>query len=288
VHAGVMRQVRSHAAARARRARAQVVLLLPLLTGVVLAYVNRDRVFGLDLPIRIACVVALVVLGWAFTMNLGRAVGPMLTKRVEPGTAGTVGFLIRLGTLVVTVLVALRARRAAAGDALRRRRHHRRDPRPRGAADDRQPDRRDGAAERPTLQDGGPVRVHAGGVAGTVEGMVNSLGLLYTTLANGEDRIMVPNNVVLSAAVVPLREPSGVDLLARLGSDVRPSEVHRLLEDTITVDTRTDPEILLEEMDGDRVIVRVRATPAKADDGPALADQVVGAPDKVSNGRNVG
>jgi hypothetical protein len=41
-------------------------------------------------------------------------------------------------------------------------------------------------------------------------------------------------------------------------------------------------------MDGDRVIVRVRASPAKADDGPALADQVVGALDKVSNGRNVG
>jgi small-conductance mechanosensitive channel len=43
-------------------------------------------------------------------------------------------------------------------------------------------------------------------VAGTVEGTVTSLDLLDTTLANRADRIMVPNNVVLSAAVVPLRE----------------------------------------------------------------------------------
>jgi hypothetical protein len=30
----------------------------------------RGRLFGLDVPIRIACVVALVILGWAFAMNL--------------------------------------------------------------------------------------------------------------------------------------------------------------------------------------------------------------------------
>jgi len=41
-------------------------------------------------------------------MNLGRAIGPVLLTRLEPGTAGTVGFLIRLATLAITVLVALR------------------------------------------------------------------------------------------------------------------------------------------------------------------------------------
>ena len=39
-----------------------------------------------------------------------------------------------------------------------------------------------------------------------------SLGLLYTTFTRGADSIMVPNNVVLAAAVVPLREPAAVDL----------------------------------------------------------------------------
>src|SRR6202042_268653 len=37
------------------------------------------------------------------------------------------------------------------------------------------------------------VRLQTGGLAGQTEGVVSSLGLLYTTLARGEDRIMVPN-----------------------------------------------------------------------------------------------
>ena len=56
--------------------------------------------------------------------------------------------------------------------------------------------------------------VVAGGLGGPAEGVVSSLGLLYTTLASGEDRILVPNNVVLSSAVVPLPAPSGVDVRA--------------------------------------------------------------------------
>ena len=56
MQAGVVKQVRTQAVARAKRARAQVVLLLPLIAAVVLAYVYRDRLFGLDVPIRIACV----------------------------------------------------------------------------------------------------------------------------------------------------------------------------------------------------------------------------------------
>ena len=46
---------------------------------------------------------------------------------------------------------------------------------------------------------------------------------------------MVPNSVVLSVAVTPLREPAGVDLRARLPLDVRPDDVQELLEDAITV-----------------------------------------------------
>ncbi len=108
---------------------------------------------------------------------------------------------------------------------------------------------------------GDRVRMHAGGVAGQVEGTVASLGLLYTTLANGEDRILVPNNVVLAGAVVPLREPSGVDMRARLDARVKPSEVEERIEDGVSVRTRTDPQIDLEEFVDGELIVRVRATP---------------------------
>jgi small conductance mechanosensitive channel len=288
VQAGVVTQVRTHAIARAKRARAHIALLLPLIAAVVLAYVYRGELFGLDLPIRIACVVALVILGWAFAMNLGRAIGPVLMKRLDPGAAGTVGFLIRLATLVVTVLVALRLaglepRTLAVGGAITAVIL--------------------GLAAQQTVGNliagtvllsarpfrvGDRIRVHAGGVAGTVEGTVASLGLLYTTLANGADRIMVPNNVVLSAAVVPLREPDGVDLRATLEADVKPSDVDRLLREAVTVETRADPEVELEEMDCGRVIYRVRATPADSSDGPELADEVVAALDQVSNGRHDG
>jgi small conductance mechanosensitive channel len=108
MYARVARQVREHAAERAKRARAHVALLLPLITAVVLAYSNRAELFGADLPVRIGCVVALVILGWSFAMNLGRAVGPTLLRRLDPGTAGTVGFLIRLLTLMLSVIFALR------------------------------------------------------------------------------------------------------------------------------------------------------------------------------------
>ena len=135
---------------------------------------------------------------------------------------------------------------------------------------------------------GDRVRMHAGGVAGQVEGTVTSIGLLYVTLANGEDRILVPNNVVLAGAVVPLREPSGVDVRARLPSQVRPSDVEERIEDRVSVHTRGDPQVDLEEFIDGEVVVRIRATPVDRDEGAALADQVVEALDEVHTVSQVG
>ena len=72
---------------------------------------------------------------------------------------------------------------------------------------------------------------------------------------------MVPNNVVLSAAVVPLREPASVDLRARLRPDVKPSDVQAMLEDVDPTPVRGEPTIALEEIDADEVVVRIQATP---------------------------
>jgi small conductance mechanosensitive channel len=288
MYARVARQVREHAARRAKRARVQVALLVPLITAVVLAYSYRDRLFGLDVPVRIACVVALVILGWSFAVSLGRAIGPTLLKRLDPGTAGTVAFLIRLVTLLFSVLIALRLaglrpETLAVGGAITAVIL--------------------GLAAQQTIGNliagtvllsarpfrvGDRVRMHAGGVGGQVEGIVSSLGLLYTTLANGEDRIMVPNNVVLAGAVVPLREPQRVDLRARLSAEVKPSEVEERLEEQISVPTRSDPQIDLEEFVDGQVIVRVQATPVKSQDGAALADQVVAALHDVHTAEHVG
>jgi small conductance mechanosensitive channel len=124
---------------------------------------------------------------------------------------------------------------------------------------------------------GDRVRLQAGGLAGQIEGVVASLRLLYTTFAQGEDSIMVPNNVVLSAAVVPLREPASVDLRARLRPDVKPSDLQVLLEDTVKTPVRSEPHISLEEVDREEVIVRIAATPLAEADGPRLADEVLAA-----------
>ena len=119
------------------------------------------------------------------------------------------------------------------------------------------------------------LRLQAGGLAGQTEGAVSSLGLLCTTLARGEDRIMVPNSVVLGAAVVPLREPESVDVKVRLGAGMRPTHVQAILDEKVTTPTRDSQRILLEEVDGDALVVRIRATPENPRDGARLADEIV-------------
>jgi small-conductance mechanosensitive channel len=255
----------------------QVLLLLPLLAAVICAYAFRDQLFGLDTPIRVATAVAFVILGWALARDIGQVLAPTLFKRLDPGAAGTLGFLLRLTFLAVVVMVALRLagldpRTVAVGGAITAVVF--------------------GLAAQQTLghliaglvllsarpfKQGDQVRLQAGPLAGTLEGRVTSLGLLYTEIAHGEDRIQIPNSVVLSSAVSPLREPDAVDLRARFGPGVRPSQVQGVVEDGISVPTRESPEVALEEIDAGNVSVRVRATPVTATDGPRLADEVIAA-----------
>jgi small conductance mechanosensitive channel len=261
----------------ARRARRQAAVLLPALAGILVVYSYRQDIFGaeFDFPVRILTVIALVILGWAFARDVGRAVGPALFRRMDPATAGTAGFLLRLLTIGIALLVALHVAgldptTLALGGAVTAVVL--------------------GLAAQQTLGNvfagtvllsarpfrvGDRVRLQGGPVAGSVEGVVSSLGLLYLTLARGDDSIMVPNSVVLSMAVIPLREPDGVNLRARLPVEVRPSDVQELLEGALTVPTRSDPRIILEEIDGDEVVFRIEATPEQATEGPKLANEIL-------------
>jgi small-conductance mechanosensitive channel len=273
--AGLAAQLRQEAAQQAKRARRELLILAPLFAGVVVLYAYRDDIKGYSLHIRIAAVILLLILGWAIARALGRAVGPLLFRRMDPATAGTVGFLVRLVAGIAVLLFALSIAglkpqtllAASAFTAVIV-----------------------GLASQQTLGNvfagvvllsarpfrvGDRIRLQAGPLAGQIEGTVASLGLLFTDLARGEDTIMIPNTVVLSSAIVPLREPDAVDLLARLGPGVKPSEVQRLLNDRVSVPTRSAPHIALEEVDADEVVVRVTATPAKPSDGPKLADEIL-------------
>jgi small conductance mechanosensitive channel len=253
------------------------MVLVPLLAGVLAVYHYREQLFGpdWDTAVRLMTAAALIALGWQFARDIGRAFGPTLLRRMEPGTAGTVGFLIRLTTLLVILVLALRIaglrpRTLELGSALTVVVF--------------------GLAAQQTLGNvfagtvllsarpfrvGERVRLQGGPLAGTVEGVVSALGLLYTVLARGDDTVMVPNSVVLSVAVVPLREPTGVDLRARLRPGVTPVDIEQLLRESIQTPMRGPPRITLEELDGDQVVVRIAATPERPSDGPRLATEVL-------------
>lgn len=271
---GLARQLSARAV---RRARIHVVLLLPLLAGILVAYEYRKELFGVDMPARILTVVALISLGWQFARDIGRAFGPTLFRRLDPGTAGTVGFLIRLVTILASFLIALRIAGIKPGTL---------------AVGGAFTAVVVGLAAQQTLGNliagtvllsarpfrvGERVRLQGGGLAGQIEGVVSSLGLLYTTFSSGDDAIMVPNSVVLSVAIVPLKEPAGVDLRARLRPGVTPVDVQELLDEKLKTPVRDRPRITLEEIDGDEVIVRIAATPEHAADGPRLASEVLAA-----------
>src|SRR6478736_3694207 len=211
--AGLPRQLSGRAV---KRARIQLLFLVPVGIATYIVYTHRQAWLGVDTPARIVAAAILLAVGWQVARDFGRSVGPNLFRRMDPGTAGTVGFLLRLITILFVFIVALRVvgldpRTLAVGGAFTAVIF--------------------GLAAQQTLGNliagtvllsarpfkvGDRVRLQGGQVGGQIEGVVSSLGLLYTTFASGEDSIMVPNSVVLSVAVIPLREPEGVDLRARL------------------------------------------------------------------------
>jgi small conductance mechanosensitive channel len=195
----------------ARRARWKALLLGLLFVGVVIAYDNREALLGkstlanLEVPVQIAVVVLLLVLGWAIAREVGRSVGPSLFRRMEPATAGSVGFLIRLVTAVVALLFALRIAGVNPATLVL------------GGAFTAVIV---GLAAQQTLGNviagtvllsagpfrvGDRVRLQGGQIAGQIDGVVGSLGLLYTTLVTDDGSVLVPNSVVLNVAILTRR-----------------------------------------------------------------------------------
>jgi small-conductance mechanosensitive channel len=271
------RRLTAQAATRARRARREALLLVPLVAALILLWEFREDLFGSDVPVRVATAILLAVVGWRFARDLGRALGPRLLRRFDPSAASTISFLVQIVTLVVVVVVALRLvelepRAIALGGAVTAVVL--------------------GLAAQSTLGNliagivlltvrpfeiGERVRMQGGTLGGELEGTIISVGLIYTTLGRGEERIMVPNIAVMSASIVPLRRPAGVDLRARLRRGVKPSEVQRVLSERVTTPTRDEPHISLEEVYGGSAHVRITATPVADVDGPRLADEVLAA-----------
>ncbi len=276
--------LRGQAIAAARQARRQLLVLVPLLAFIVTAYVFRRELFGVDRPVRLATAGALVILGWAVARNLGRIFQPRLAQRLDPGAAGVVGFMVRLVTLVVIVLVSLRlaglkpatlalgasftavivglAAQQTVGNVLA------------GVVL---------LSARP-FQIGDRVRFNGYGM--DVEGNVAAHGLLYLSLTDGDDLVQVPNSTALSMSNRPMREPAAVDMRARLPLGLDPELIQERLTEAISVRTKGAAHVALEEFDDDAIVVRIRATPADHRHGGRLAGEVLAAVASLRQSRN--
>jgi small conductance mechanosensitive channel len=255
-----------------------LLLALLVIAATLFIYAHRHQIApGYGPWIRAGTVAILVIVGSAAVHWLVRGLSPRLYRRLDPATAGTTGFVVRLLAMTAVVILALRiagvtASTLAVGGAFTAVLL--------GLAAQQA---LGGIFAGIVLQSTRPfrvgerVRLVGGALAGSIEGTVTSLGLFYTTLSQGADRLMVPNNVLLSLVVVPLREPDKVDVRARFPAGASPREIEERLLEAITVPTRYKPSVSLEELDGDDVVFRINATPLRPDDGSQLAEEVLDA-----------
>ena len=260
----------------ARKAGREAIVLLILIIGVIIAFDHRDSLLpDAGKALRYVTAVVIALLGWLLARTVAQALQPGLFRRMEPGTAGTVGFLIRLGTIAIVVIAALRIagvkpETLAVGGAFTAVVL--------------------GLAAQQTLAHvfaglvllttrpfvvGDRVKLKGGSMAGEVEGVVSSLGLFYTTLVSSGDRTMIPNNVIMMLAVIPISEPDRVELKAKFNADVTPQKLQRMIEKAVTIPLRTQPHVRLEELNGDEVTVTIVAVPLNSADGPKLASDVL-------------
>src|SRR6201999_603851 len=157
--------------------------------------VYRVELFGIDEPARIVLAVGMVVIGWAIARAAGGAMQPHLSRRLDPGSAGVAGFLVRLVTLVAIVIVSLRLAGLKPGTLAL------------GASFTAVVV---GLAAQQTVGNmiagvvllsarpfkiGDRVRFAGGGL--DTEGTVAAHGLLYLTLTDGDDVVQIPNSAVL-------------------------------------------------------------------------------------------
>jgi small conductance mechanosensitive channel len=260
----------------AARETGKLVVLAALIVGVLFVFGHRHELFpGAGRYVRYESAIALVILGWALARSLAVGIAPSLFRRMDPGTAGTVGFLIRLVSIAIVVVVALRlvglsANSLAVGGAFTAVVI--------------------GLAAQQTIGNvfagvvlqstrpfrvGERVRLKAGPLGGDIEGIVSSLGLFYVTLVDGGNRLMIPNSMLLEAGIMPLREPERVELRARFPVDTSPGEVQEMISEQVEVPTRYPPHIELEEIDRDEVVVKIIAVPERRSDGAELASEVL-------------
>src|SRR5579875_1611805 len=115
-----------------RRARQEALVLLPLFIAILIfwshhwailshisyikhhiyVYRHHHRYRAQDYApwttvLLIATILLLISVGWTLARDLGKLAGPTFLRRMDPATAGTVGFVVRIIVVVVIVLSVL-------------------------------------------------------------------------------------------------------------------------------------------------------------------------------------
>lgn len=254
----------------------ELLLLSGLIVATLVLFGHRQELLpGSDLAARVVTMLVMIILGWLFARALGRGLAPMMLRRLDPASAGTLGFLLRLVVFAGVVVIALRiaglqASTLVAGGAFTAVIV--------------------GLAAQQTLGNlvaglvlqttrpfraGDRVRLINGMFSGPIEAVVSQPGLIHTTMYSGADRIVVPNREILAAAIMPLTEPEGIDMELRFPAELGPRQLQELLDEEIETELLYPTDIELIGLDRSEVLFRVKATPLHSEDGGRLAEEII-------------
>lgn len=259
-----------------RRAFLKSLVFAALFAATLIAFDNRQELLEADQTVmRVVTALLLLGFGWGLADGLGKGLIPALLRRMAPATAGSVGFMIRLLMIGVVAILALRVAGIRAETLIV------------GGAFTAVIV---GLAAQQTLGNvfagivlqgtrpfrvGERVRLTGGLVGGPLEGTVGSLGLFYTALVKGNERLMVPNSALLQATVTPLREAESVRLRARFSSQISPIALQGLLQQRVQVATSFPPQVSIEEIERDEVVLWIAATPRHPHEAAQLAEEIL-------------
>ena len=70
-------------AQKAKKARLELLVIVPLFAATIYLYARREAIFGVDAPVRVGASVVMVGLGLFLARDLARWIAPALFRRMD-------------------------------------------------------------------------------------------------------------------------------------------------------------------------------------------------------------
>jgi small conductance mechanosensitive channel len=107
-----------------KRARREAMVLVPLFIAILIFWGHHWEILGhisyvhhhlshlrhhsaWPTVLLLLTIIAMVTVGWTLSRDLGKLAGPTFMRRMDPATAGTVGFVVRIIVVVIIVFTVL-------------------------------------------------------------------------------------------------------------------------------------------------------------------------------------